>query len=210
MTTVGEILANARNAKKLTPAQVEAATKIRAKFITALENNQFDKLPPGTFTKGFIKNYASFLGLPKEEVLAFYRRQVDEDKIAVLPAGRANELVRRFILTPQRFVALATALFLAAFFAYLAFSYFQFAGAPTLAVDQPKNNSVTSFEAVDVVGKTDPAATLTINGQAVSTHEDGSFRVKVDLTAGINTITVTATNKYRRQTTIVRNLRLEQ
>ncbi len=208
MTTVGEIFVTARTRKNLDLATVEKATKIRAKFLEALEKNQFDKLPPGTFVRGFIKNYANFLGLPVEETLAFYRRQANEEKIPVL--SDFTPRIGRFRLTPQFFTTAGIGLLLTIFFAYLAFSYFQFAGAPALVVNSPKNNSVVTTEQVEIAGKTDPSATLTVNGQTVSITENGSFDVKIPLTAGLNTLTITATNKYQRQTTITRNLRLEK
>lgn len=208
MTTVGEILKNARMGKKVELATVEKATKIRAKFLVALENNEFDKLPPGTFAKGFIKNYAAFLNLPIEETLAFYRRQVNEEKIPVLPLEGPK--IGRFALTPQFFTSLGVGILVVFFFAYLVFSYFQFAGSPTLVVDSPRNNSVVTQEQVEITGKTDPQATLSINGQVVTINENGSFEVKIPLQFGLNTLTVIATNKFKRQTTVTRNLRLEK
>jgi len=191
-------------------AQVEAATKIRSKFIDALEKNQFEKLPPGTFVKGFIKNYAAYLGLSGEELLAFYRRQTEEEKVVVLPHGRTRALMKTFALTPSKFMAGSVIAFLLVFFSYLIFSYFQFAGSPVLVVNSPQNNSVTASENVEITGKTDPDATLTINNQVVSVSENGSFTAKIDLQPGLNTLNIVATNKYKRQTTTVRNLRLEQ
>ncbi len=210
MTTVGEILRKRREEKKLTIAQVEATTKIRGKFVDALEKNDFNKLPPGTFTKGFIKNYAAFLGLPQNEMLAFYRRQVNEEKTLVLPHGKTEALMNNFALTPQKFMAGAVVALLLAFFAYLIFSYFQFAGSPVLIVSAPGNNIVTTSEMVDVDGKTDPDATITINNQPVTVNENGSFTAKIDLQPGLNSLNIVASNKYKRTTTVVRNLRLEQ
>src|SRR5574340_537663 len=117
MTTVGEILANARARKNLDLAAVEKATKIRAKFLEALEQNRFDKLPPGTFVKGFIKNYATFLGLPVEETLAFYRRQANEEKTPILKDFTPQ--IGRVALTPQFFTRAGVGLLLVIFFAYL-------------------------------------------------------------------------------------------
>lgn len=207
MVTVGETLYNARTAKKLTLEQAERATKIRAKFLDALEKNEFGSLPPGTFTKGFIKNYAAFLGLPVEETLAFYRRQVNEEK-AVLP--KKPDFDHHLKLTPSLVTAIAVGFLLFLFFGYLFFSYWQFAGSPILIVNSPANNTVVNTETVAVSGKTDPQAQLTINGQAVSVDENGNFDTKVTLQPGINTITITALNRFKRQSTIVRNLRLEK
>lgn len=208
MTTVGEIFTNARNQKNLTLEQAEKATKIRQKFLLALERNEFNKLPPGTFTKGFIKNYAAFLGLPIEETMAFYRRQVNEEKTPALP-NRPEPVPTKpfFALSPTSF---GVALLVFLFFVYLIYSYFRFAGSPELTINSPAPNSVVNQEDINVSGKTDPDAQLVINNQPVTLNENGSFNAKITLIPGLNTITVVSTNKFHRQTTITRNLRLEQ
>ncbi len=114
MTTVGQILLTARNRKKLTLEQVEKATKIRLKFLLALEGDEFNKLPPGTFTKGFIKNYASYLDLPVEETLAFYRRQVNEEKLPVPKKQQFSQPHIRFSIT-----AITVSFLVLLFFVYL-------------------------------------------------------------------------------------------
>ncbi len=210
MTTVGELLYNARTAKKLTLEQVEKATKIRSKFVEALEKNEFNKLPPRTFAKGFIKNYASYLGLSIEEVMAFYRRQVSEERPRVLSSGHSDSISKRFALTPQLFTAVSVVILLVAFFAYLVFSYITYAGSPQLLVSSPGNNIVIHQDQVEVRGKTDPEATLAINNQAVPLGEGGSFDVKISLQPGLNTLTFVATNKFQRQSIVTLNIRLEQ
>ncbi len=210
MITVGEYLQSGRNKKRLTIEQVEKATKIRAKFLDALEKNQFDKLPDQTFTKGFIRNYATFLGLSATDAMAFYRRQVDEGKARHLPTRGFQPLVKRFKLTPQLFTGTIVAVFLVLFFAYLGFSYFAFAGAPALNVKTPQNNSVVTKEVVKVSGTSDPDATLTINSQPVLISENGTFSVDIPLQSGLNTLTISAKNKYQKETTIIKNIRLEK
>lgn len=205
MTTVGEILSAAREKKKLTIEQVEKATRIRAKFLLALEKNEFNKLPPGTFIRGFVKNYASFLGLEVEDTLAFYRRQENFDKTPAPPKS----------LKPSRFPSLtfstlAVIVLITLFFGYLIYSYFKFAGSPTLLINSPANNVALKDDQIEIVGKTDPEAGLTINNQPVTVNENGSFNIIVPLQPGLNTLTVIATNKFKRQTTVVRNLRLEK
>src|SRR5260221_2620809 len=44
-------------------AQAELATKIRGKYLRALEDEQFDVLPSDTYVKGFLRTYAEYLGL---------------------------------------------------------------------------------------------------------------------------------------------------
>lgn len=209
MVTVGEILHSARERKKLTVDQVEKSTKIRAKFIIALEQNQFDKLPGPTFARGFVKNYAAFLGLPTEEILAFYRRQANTDNILALPKQTVNS-ISKALITPQRFTVVSVGILLVGFFGYLIFSYVQFAGTPVLTVNSPANNSVVSETSVEVIGRTDPSATLVINNEPVDTNENGSFDIKVPLQSGLNTLTITASNKFGKKITVTRNLRLER
>lgn len=204
MTTVGQILREARNHKKLTLEQAEKATKIRLKFLVALEGDEFTKLPPSTFTKGFIKNYAAYLSLPVEETLAFYRRQVNEEKLPA-PAKQINQTFFRPSLT-----TISVSLLVLIFFTYLVYSYFRFAGSPTLTINSPANNTVVASDQIELTGKTDPDAVLTINDQNIPVNESGSFSVSITLQPGINTLTITSTNKFRRQTTITRSLRLEK
>lgn len=209
MITVGEILAAGREKKKLTLEQVEKSTRIRSKFLVALEKNQFEKLPPGTFTKGLIKNYASFLGLSPEETLAFYRRQVNEEKPVMnnLNEQKSNSKWLPFTLS---FASITTGILILLFFVYLGFSYLKFVGSPNLNLTSPSKNAVVQTDQIDVAGKTDPNVTVTINNQEISVNENGSFTTKITLQPGLNTITIIAVNKFNRQSTIVRNLRLEK
>ena len=59
---VGTILREARNRRKVELAEVEAATRIRVRFLRAIEDEEWDVLPGGVYTRGFIRTYASFLG----------------------------------------------------------------------------------------------------------------------------------------------------
>ncbi|KKU90891.1 MAG: putative transcription regulation protein [Microgenomates group bacterium GW2011_GWA1_48_10] len=210
MLTVGELLQRARVDKRLTLEQVEKATHIRRKFLEAIEKNQLDKLPPGTFARGFVKNYASYLGLSPEDTLAFYRRQVDENKTKIMTNHRRPFGTRRIAITPQVFTTLSVVLLLVIFFAYLMFSYFNYAGAPALVVNSPENNRVVNEEQIKVNGKTDPDAKLTINNQPVAVSPSGEFSVDVPLQSGLNTLTIVASNKFNRQSAKTINIRLEK
>jgi cytoskeletal protein RodZ len=63
---IGNSLREARVRQGLDYSQVELATKIRAKYLRALEEEQFEILPTGTYIKGFMRSYADFLGLDGE------------------------------------------------------------------------------------------------------------------------------------------------
>ena len=63
MFEIGNSLREARLRQGLEYPQVELATKIRAKYIRALEEEEFELLPGVTYIKGFMRSYAEFLGL---------------------------------------------------------------------------------------------------------------------------------------------------
>jgi cytoskeleton protein RodZ len=63
MFEIGNSLREARERQGLEYPQIELATKIRAKYIRALEDEHFEVLPTGTYIKGFLRSYAEFLGL---------------------------------------------------------------------------------------------------------------------------------------------------
>src|SRR5882757_3693296 len=59
--------------QKIDIAEVESATKIRAKYLRALENEEFALLPGTTFVKTFMRTYAEYLGLDSQLLIEEYR-----------------------------------------------------------------------------------------------------------------------------------------
>ena len=63
MFEIGNSLREARLRQGLDFPEIEQATKIRGKYLRALEDEQFDLLPAQTYVKGFLRSYAEYLGL---------------------------------------------------------------------------------------------------------------------------------------------------
>ena len=63
MFEIGNSLREARLRQGLDFPEIEQGTKIRAKYLRALEDEQFDLLPAQTYVKGFLRSYAEYLGL---------------------------------------------------------------------------------------------------------------------------------------------------
>src|SRR4051794_31747988 len=63
--------------QKIDIADVETATKIRAKYLRALENEEFGLLPGNTFVKTFLRTYAEHLGLDPQLLLEEYRAEYE-------------------------------------------------------------------------------------------------------------------------------------
>lgn len=74
MEGLGEKLKETRESMGLSLRDVEEATKIRTKYIRALENEAFEEIPGKTYAKGFIKNYAKFLNVDPTEMLEAFEK----------------------------------------------------------------------------------------------------------------------------------------
>lgn len=84
---------------------------------------------------------------------------------------------------------------------------------PTLSVTNPADGLVTNEETLTVTGTTNDVTskpvTVTVNGQSTTVNADGSFSKTITLTSGSNVITVVATDKAGKKTTITRNVTLD-
>jgi cytoskeleton protein RodZ len=89
MPTIGETLREARMRQRLDIADVEAKTKIRAKYLRALENEEFSMLPGPTFVKTFLRTYAEALGLDPHMLVEEYRaaHEVGDEPEVLTPLG---------------------------------------------------------------------------------------------------------------------------
>jgi hypothetical protein len=87
-TGIGATLRDARNRRKIGLAEVEAAIKIRVRYLQAIENEEWDALPGGAYTRGFIRTYAQYLGLDGERLADDYRR-------ATAPPGGGERVPKR-------------------------------------------------------------------------------------------------------------------
>lgn len=85
---IGDLLREAREARGHSLEDVEKATRIRVKYLEALESGDFGVLPSATQARGFLRNYAQFLGLDAEAVLARYGEAVNKKPFLSLAAPR--------------------------------------------------------------------------------------------------------------------------
>ncbi len=75
MFEIGSTLRDARVRRDISLQQAEADTKIRVKYIQAMENEDFDVLPAGTYVKGFLRTYADYLGIDYQLILDEYNER---------------------------------------------------------------------------------------------------------------------------------------
>jgi hypothetical protein len=77
---IGSSLREARVRRKTTLQQAEDDTKIRVKYIQAMENEDFDVMPSPAYVKGFLRTYSRYLGLDADVMLQEYRSRFEPDE----------------------------------------------------------------------------------------------------------------------------------
>lgn len=116
MSEIGETLRERRMALKIDVHEVEEATKIRAKYLRALENEEYNLLPGNAYVKSFLRTYADYLGLDSRALVDQYRTQggvSEDDPIHYSPSSEpGNTSRRRWIFLIAAIIVIAVILFL--------------------------------------------------------------------------------------------------
>jgi cytoskeleton protein RodZ len=77
MPDIGETLRESRMRRRIDMAEVESATKIRAKYLRALENEEWELLPGPTFVRSFLRTYAEYLELDARTLVEDYKQRFE-------------------------------------------------------------------------------------------------------------------------------------
>jgi cytoskeleton protein RodZ len=95
--SVGLILKETRESRGLTIEDVAKVTRIGKSYLSCLEEEKFDKLPSEAYVKGFLRVYATFLGLSEQEIIALYEQKVsaNNSEIIVRSTGTDPPLVEK-------------------------------------------------------------------------------------------------------------------
>ncbi len=77
MPSIGETLRDARIRARIDMAEVEGETKIRARYLRAMENEEWDVLPGPVYTKSFLRTYGDYLGLDSRMLVEEFKRRYE-------------------------------------------------------------------------------------------------------------------------------------
>jgi len=195
-------LAAAREAKGVDLLRAERETKIRRQYLAAMERGAWEELPAGVYARGFLRNYAMYLGLDPDETLGAWGRE--RGAVPLEPAI----VVPRPILAPRRGVVLGPGIIVAALvtlaavaiIAYIGFQLLRFSEPPTLAVTDPPTAVLEVAEettSYTLRGTTVANGEITIRAPGredlrVLAAGDGVWRTAVDLRRGENRFVVSA------------------
>jgi cytoskeletal protein RodZ len=199
-----ERLAAARERKGVDLVRAERDTKIRVRYLSALERGDYRDLPGAVYTKGFLRNYAIYLGLDAEDVLRQWRRERG-DQVApaplVVPPLPLPEPARPMSFSPTVVVAALMTVGVVIFGIYLASQLLRYARPPELAVTSPAQAVVELDEGTTtfrLAGTATAGATVnvTVAGREeplrVTASPSGDWSLEIDLRRGQNRFEIAA------------------
>ena len=204
-SSVGDRLRDAREAKGVDLFRVERDTKIRSKFLAALEDGDFADLPGDVYARGFLRNYASYLGLDADEVEEEWRREAGATTPVREQAfvGPRPLTMRRGIVFQRSHLAIVGVVIIVAVVGiYFGYQVTRFLSYPTVGVTSPDTARITLPAGTDgypLTGTSTPGATIQIswNNQAAKTtiaDEAGNWSYTAILQPGPNQFDITAEN----------------
>jgi transcriptional regulator with XRE-family HTH domain len=213
--SLGDRLKRSRTRRKLSIGEVEEATKIRAKFLLALESDSWEQIPSEVYGRGYLETYASFLKLPVDEIMgdydklkSVYARHCQQGRVELTP--RNSVVLPRFTLTPKFLLVIALSIGMLGFASVIGYQLRRYSAAPYLELLSPaeaKGDSgpglIVATESMEVTGRTIPGAVVHVNGKLAEVSSDGSFRHQLELQKGVNPVVVESVSQNGRKTTEV-------
>lgn len=226
--TIGQLLREARQEKEMSAADVSAKTRIPERYLALFEETPHGDLPEDAYTKIYFKAYCKFLGFDGVSLTALRksRRGTQTDRTAPRPAmppsrrqvsrpasfgprrhhPTAAVPASELIVAPRLLRNAALAVMAVALSLYCVIGLTRIFAAPAVTLLSPRDGLVTAERTITIEGKTRPEAHLEINGKRVTLDSDGVFRDTIELQAGLNLVTVSASKKHSDPTIIARRV----
>lgn len=216
MARLGDALRTQRERMGITLEQAAEDTRIRDKFLRALESGDYQTLPGVVYTKGFLRNYADYLGLDPDQLIAQLQAERGSSDGPRSFEPMRPIMRRSVILTPAVLVPLSVLAAVALFVAYLYYQFTTFAVPPRIEIAEPAGDAIAQSAEYLIRGRTAPDARLTIRISPgpeiisdVRPSADGSFAVRVPLKPGANHIEVQVFDAAGKQNQATRVIRYE-
>ena len=203
--TLGEKLQKFRTGHRKSLADVSRSIKIQVKYLEALESGSYAGLPADVYVRGFLRSYARYLGCDEEAILRMYERERNIQLSLKKKSSATNESLHirwpSFIVTAKTVWTACIVLALSGVVLYLFREYHTFVSAPRLVILEPRDQGVVSEADIVVRGEADHGARVLINGQSALVDAQGNFMEKLLLQPGLNTIVVSAANRFGKERT---------
>lgn len=201
--TLGEKLTRFRGETRMTVADMAKATKIQAKYIEALEQGHYEKLPADVYVRGYLRSYARYLNIDESMLVRLYdqERNINSNIRPETPKRNvfASTNNRTYTFSPRAVVLSIIALIVLSVAVYLWFQFRQFTTEPLLSITEPNINQTIEGNSTVLRGKTDRGTQVTVNNEAAFVTPEGNFEEALTLQNGINQVTVRAVNRFDKE-----------
>lgn len=206
---LGARLKAARELRQITPEIAAKKINIRLDYLIAIEDDRFEQLPAGLYSKNYIKEYARLLGLPMNEIKKWLNDNLETINETNNPFSQKVVRRKEFIVFPKLIKNVILILVFLACLLYLGLYFKKIVFPPELNIYQPDKNLKISENFIKIIGSTEPEAELSINGEAILNTNQGNFETTVNLKKGVNNIVITAKKKYSSEASVLRQILVE-
>jgi len=207
----GAYLRNIREQKGITLEKASQDSKIVRTLLEAIEQDNYQALPPPVYLKGMIKKYAHYLHLDEEKILDFYQksngRKISSGEKDLLPQNRftvsQSRLSQVFSLIFRQLIKFSLIIFV---LGYFLFELSQFLLPAQIILYYPPKDLITSNPNLEISGKVMRSKILYFQEKEINFNEEGLFREQITLNPGLNTLELKAVNSLGRETILQQNI----
>ncbi|MBL7058450.1 helix-turn-helix domain-containing protein [Patescibacteria group bacterium] len=210
--SVSEQLRLSRQKKDLSLEKIAKYLEINVRYLKALESGDFSTLPPGTYAKNYLREYALFLGLNYHELLPLFEKEKSVLGCGVKKSDFFTKLKakqKRILFLPSIFKNIVIFASVLACLVYFGGAILKIFSPPILEVFNPPENLIISTFSIDITGYAQEESQVFINGELVA-NTGGSFMRTVYLRNGINIINITAEQKLGRKSVVERRILVDK
>jgi len=214
--TVGECLKGRREKLKISIKNLGDKLKIKTDYLENLEKNNYEKLPPDVYVKGFIKSYSELVGFNSEKMMELFKKEREIENKVENRNRKKKKCEKKFalkkyiIVTPKIVTIFLSLLILSVVGYYFWHQLSSFNSEPYLFVSSPLVDEITNDSEIIISGETEIGIILKINGEDVFVDENGYFKENIMLQPGKNVIIIEAVNRFDKTVRETRNIIYEK
>lgn len=212
LKTIGKLLEERRLSKKLRYDEIAEIIKINPEYLEALETANYSKFPSEVYVKGFLRNYARFLGIEPDHALALYRRE--QEISLVNPKIKMTDKIKRkgldLSITKNKIVTAIVIIITILTLLYIGSYVFNIFQNPRLELSKPielkagqTGEYISQKDTLILEGISEIGNKLTINGQEYRVNNFEQFNIEIKLQEGKNNIYLVSENQIRRKSEIL-------
>ena len=203
---ISELLGQLMQEHGITVEKLAFTTNIPHRFVAALVNGDFKRLPAKPYVGGYLSKIAAALNVDSTVLLKAYKESTE-----IMRSGENDKLpVNRFAIQNinKNFIIVFLVVILVV--GFLSWRMKDILGTPSLRVSLPETTLVSQEQVIKVSGQVSSGDQLTLNREIVYTDEVGVFEKDINLTPGLNTLEFDVKRFLGRETKVIRQIFYEE